>query len=78
MTVPVPPSVSDYTKTTYTFSDGALSNSISSMIAQKDGTYKISYTSSLTNDFSVISSASSIYTRTGDEGDYSYYVELKN
>ena len=30
MTVPVPPSVADYTKTVYTFSDGALDNSISS------------------------------------------------
>ena len=35
MTVPVPPSVSDYTKTTYTFTDGSLSNSISSLIAQQ-------------------------------------------
>lgn len=46
MTVPVPPSVADYTKTVYTFEDGSLSNSISSLIAQKDGTYLISYTSS--------------------------------
>ena len=77
MTVPVPPSVSDYTKTVYTFEDGALSNSISSMIAQKDGTYLISYTSTWTNDFSVISTASTIYTRSGEEGNYTYYVGAK-
>ena len=77
MTVPVPPSVADYTKTTYTFTDGALSNSISSMIAQKDGTYLISYTSTWTNDFSVISTASTIYTRSGEEGNYTYYVGAK-
>ena len=53
MTVPVPPSVSDYTKTVYTFTDGALSNSISSLIAQADGSYLISYTSTWTNEFSV-------------------------
>ena len=77
MTVPVPPSVADYTKTTYTFTDGALSNSISSMIAKKDGTYLISYTSTWTNDFSVISTASTIYTRSGEEGNYTYYVGAK-
>ena len=74
MTVPVPPSVADYTKTTYTFEDGSLSNSISTMVAQKDGKYLISYTASWTNDFSVVST---IYTRKGEEGNYDYYVGAK-
>ncbi len=82
MTVPVPPSVADYTKTTYTFEDGSLSNSISTMVAQKDGKYLISYTASWTNDFSVVSTASTIYTRknTAKEGqptNYEYYVGAK-
>ena len=82
MTVPVPPSVADYTKTTYTFEDGSLSNSISTMVAQKDGKYLISYTSTWTNDFSVVSTASTIYTRknTAQEGQpatYDYYVGAK-
>lgn len=79
MTVPVPPSVSDYTKTTYTFTDGSLSNSISSMIAQANGEYLISYTSSWTNDFAAIAAASTIYTRTEGEteGEYDYYVGAK-
>ena len=64
MTVPVPPAVSDYTKTVYTFSDGALTNSISSMVAKSNGLYEISYTSSWTNDFAVTSSAPILYTRT--------------
>ena len=63
MSVPVPPSVDDYTKTVYTFEDGALSNSISSMIAQSDGTYLVSYTSSWTDDFAIVSAGSSIVTR---------------
>ena len=54
MQVPVPPSVADYTKTVYTFQDGALTNSISSMIAQSDGKYLISYVSSL--DYNYIQS----------------------
>ena len=42
MSVPVPPSVNDYTKTVYTFDDGSLSNSITALIANGDGTYKVS------------------------------------
>ena len=77
MTVPVPPSTADYTKTTYTFTDGSLNNSISTMIAKADGKYQISYTSSWTNDFSVVSTASTIYTRKVAEGNYDYYVGAK-
>ena len=77
MTVPVPPSTADYTKTTYTFTDGSLNNSISTMIAKADGKYQISYASSWTNDFSVVSTASTIYTRKGDKGNYDYYVGAK-
>ena len=78
MTVPVPPSTADYTKTVYTFEDGSLNNSISSMIAQVDGNYLISYTSSWTNDFAVISTAPTLYTRqnvgTEEDPQYDYYV----
>lgn len=81
MTVPVPPSVADYTKTVYTFQDGALSNSITSMIAQAGGEYLISYTASWTDDFSVVSSASAIYTRknigTEMNPQYEYFVGSK-
>ena len=74
MTVPVPPSVDDYTKTVYTFEDGALSNSISSLIAQENGSYLISYTSSWTDDFSVVAAGTGIVTRKGDVGNYTYNV----
>lgn len=79
MTVPVPPSVADYTKTVYTFTDGSLENSISSMVAQKEGTYLVSYTQSYKNDFAVISASPTIYTRTKEAGaaDYTYYVGSK-
>ena len=77
MSVPVPPSVADYTKTVYTFQDGSLSNSISSMIAQANGTYLISYTSSWVDDFAAVSAATSIVTRSGNQGDYNYQVGAK-
>lgn len=60
MAVPVPPSVDDYTKTVYTFEDGALTNQITAMIAQNNGTYKVSYLRQWVDDFSVVSAATSI------------------
>ena len=60
MSVPVPPSVDDYTKTVYTFEDGALTNQITAMIAQNDGTYTVSYLRQWTDDFSVVGASTSI------------------
>ena len=62
MAVPVPPSVEDYTKTVYTFEDGALTNSITSMIAHSGGLYKISYVSSWTDDFAAVGAPTAIVT----------------
>ena len=80
MTVPVPPSVADYTKTVYTFNDGALNNSLTSMIAQVNGTYLVSYTSTWTNPHSVISTNPVLYTRqetAPGSGEYIYRVGAK-
>ena len=72
MAVPVPPSVDDYTKTVYTFEDGALTNQITAMIAQTDGTYKVSYLRQWVDDFSVVSAATSIVnTANKENGPYS-------
>ena len=73
MTVPVPPSVEDFTKTVYTFTDGALSNTITSMTAQPGGIYNISYVQSYKNDFAVVSASSCVYTRVGEQQPYEYY-----
>ncbi len=54
MAVPTPPSIADFTKTTYTFQDGNLTNSITSLIAQNNGLYNVSYTSNYNQDFSVV------------------------
>ena len=55
MTVPTPPSVSDFTKTVYTFNDGALTNSVTSLIAQANGNYLISYNRTYTDDYAAVS-----------------------
>ena len=64
MEVPTAPSVEEFTQTVYTFNDGALTNQITSLIADADkpGTYKVSYIRSWTDDFSVVSASPSIIT----------------
>ena len=75
MEVPTPPSVQDYTKTVYSFTDGSLQNTVTSLIAQADGNFLISYTRSYTDTSAVVSTSSSIITRTGEKGTgYSYSV----
>lgn len=43
MTVPTPPSSSDYSKITYSFEDGTENNTITSLIAQPNGVYLLNY-----------------------------------
>ena len=78
MTVPTPPSVEEYTKTVYSFNDGALENSINSLIAQPDGQFLVSYTRTWTNDHTVVGASSSIVTRAGYAGNYTYSVGSKD
>ncbi len=74
MVVPTPPSSEDYTKTVYSFTDGSESNTINSLIAQKDGLYILNYTQSYETD-SVVSNGSVVTTRRQNEdGSYNYYV----
>ena len=66
MEVPTAPSVEEFTQTVYTFNDGALTNQITSLIADstpgQEGKYKVSYIRSWTDDFSVVSASPSIIT----------------
>ena len=72
MEVPTAPSVEMYTQTIYTFNDGALTNQITSLIADADnpGTYKVSYIRSWKDDFSVVSAAPSIITEVKENDTY--------
>jgi len=67
MAVPIPPSVDDYTKTVYTFEDGALTNQVTAMIAQPNGDYKVSYLRQWVDDFSVVSATTSIINTSNKE-----------
>lgn len=80
MSVPTPPSTTDYAKTTYSFTDGSETNTINSLIAQKNGYYILNYTQSTLTD-SVVSSGTVIVNKkenkdeaTGDVLSTDYYV----
>ena len=66
MNVPQPPSVQDYTKTIYSFTDGAINNQITSMVAKNDGSYTISYLRSYVDDFAVVSAVPSKIVKVDD------------
>lgn len=67
MTVPTPPSIDDYTKVSYTFDDGALTNTITSMIAKGNNQYSISYIQQWQDDYSIVSASSSIISKEDDK-----------
>ena len=63
MSVPTPPSVDAFTKTIYTFNDGALTNTITSMIARTNGEYSVSYVKKWMNDFTPVVAGSAVLTK---------------
>lgn len=77
MAVPTPPSTADYTKVVYNFSDGQETSTITSMIAQRNGYYLVSYSTSIPTS-SVVPNGTVLVLRensgTAEEPNYSYYV----
>ena len=74
MVVPTPPSSEDFTKTTYSFVDGSETNTINSLIAQKDGMYILNYTQSYETE-NVVANGAVVTTRQlAQDGNYTYYV----
>ncbi len=69
MVVPTPPSIDDFTKVSYSFDDGALTNTITTMIAKNDGKYSISFIQQWQDDYAIVSASSSMVARTAD-GEY--------
>ena len=81
MTVPTPPSSSDYTKVTYTFQNGTEVNTITSLVATAEtkskGVYKLNFTQEIPCDTMVVSGSAQV-TRTPADGptgtDFQYYI----
>ena len=62
MEVPTPPSIDDYTKVSYTFNDGAMTNTLISLLP-KSGTnnkYVVNYVEEWQDDYAIVPSASSL------------------
>lgn len=70
MVVPTPPSIDDYTKVSYTFDDGALTNTITTMIAKGNSKYSISYIQQWQDDYSIVAASSSIITKNDENTEY--------
>lgn len=68
MSVPVPPSVDSYSKTVYTFNDGAMTNTVTSLIAQNNGEYMISYLSKWQEDYAPVSAGCGVVTNPNPGG----------
>ncbi len=67
LSVPICPSVEDFTQTSYSFGDGSLQNSITSLIALSDGSYKVSYLSQYTDDFAVVAAGATSVVNHNDK-----------
>jgi hypothetical protein len=72
MSVPVPPAIDDFTKTIYTFSDGALKNSVTSLIARNNGLCSVSYLREWQDDFSTVAGTSHLVTRLNTQPSLQY------
>jgi len=72
MVVPTPPSIDDYTKVSYTFDDGALTNTITTMIAKGGDNYSISYIQQWQDDYAIVSAASSVIAKNGSAPNATY------
>ncbi|MBR1425431.1 hypothetical protein IJ579_07715 [bacterium] len=75
LVVPTPPSIDNYTKISYTFNDGAMTNTITSMIANpkrnQDGIpYLVSYVQQWEDDYAPVEAASSFVQSTS----VGYYI----
>ena len=74
LVVPTPPSSEDFTKTVYSFVDGSETNTINSIIAQKEGIYLLNYTQSYETE-NVVANGAVVTTRMESQsGGYEYYV----
>ena len=75
MVVPTPPSIDNYTKISYTFNDGAMTNTVTSMLANPNRNednvpYLISYVQQWEDDYSPVEAASSFINKTSS----GYYI----
>ena len=74
MEVPTPPSIDDYTKVSYTFNDGAMTNTVISLLPKidsngkiADNSYVVNYIEEWQDDYSIVPAASSLVQKDGSK-----------
>ncbi len=69
MAVPAPPCIDDYTKVSYSFNDGAMTNTIMSILPDKNDKtkYLISYVQQWQDDYAIVPSATSMVLKDGSD-----------
>ena len=66
MAVPIPPSIDDYTKVSYTFNDGAMTNTVTSLLYKKeDASYHVNYVQQWQDDYSIVPASTALVQATG-------------
>ena len=66
MAVPTPPSIDDYTKVSYTFNDGAMTNTLTSLLpdttteGRANNRYVVNYVEEWQDDYAIVPAASSL------------------
>ena len=67
MEVPTPPSIDDYTKVSYTFNDGAMTNTLISLLPKSgaNNEYVVNYVEEWQDDYAIVPAASSLVEKTG-------------
>ena len=62
LAVPIPPSIDDYTKISYTFEDGAVNNTLTSLYPDKNNKskYIVNYLQSWNDDYAIVPASSSM------------------
>ena len=72
MAVPTPPSIDDYTKVSYTFNDGAMTNTLTSLLpdttpeGRAENRYVVNYVEEWQDDYAIVPAASSLVEKNGD------------
>ena len=68
MEVPTPPSIDDYTKVSYTFNDGAMTNTLISLLPKSGGNneYVVNYVEEWQDDYAIVPAASSLVEKNGN------------
>ena len=72
MKVPTPPSIDDYTKISYTFNDGAMTNTLTSLLpdttpeGRANNRYVVNYVEEWQDDYAIVPASSSLVEKKGD------------